>query len=93
MSEQGVGENEIQYIFDALVHAEENGNRFVNVYQDGANEPKFLFTNNQAEADQQLSRWRERVGKPCLGFFNSGDTWEERPAAASSSPSKRRRPS
>jgi hypothetical protein len=91
MSEQGVSENEIQYIFDALIHAEDNGDRFVNVYRDGTDEPKFLFTNNQTEADQQLSRWRESVGKPSLGFFNSGETWEERPAGAGSAASQARR--
>jgi hypothetical protein len=47
MSQHGVSEDDIQFIFDALIHAEENGKRFVNVYQNG--ETTFLFTNDQSK--------------------------------------------
>lgn len=73
MSEQGVDEDQIQFIFDALVHAEENGTRFVNVYQ--GDETTFLFTSDEVQADQQLSLWAKRVGGNPIGFVNSGDTW------------------
>jgi hypothetical protein len=33
MTKSGVSEETVQHIFDALIHAEENGFRFVNVYQ------------------------------------------------------------
>jgi hypothetical protein len=81
MSQQGVSEAKIQFIFDALVHAEENGSRFVNVYDDGEEEPKLLFTNDLKQADQQLRFFADRVGCPVIGFVDSGDTWEERDPA------------
>jgi hypothetical protein len=76
ISQQGVSEEEIQFIFDALIHAEENGKRFVNVYQNG--ETTFLFTNDQKQADQQLRMWIERTARPAVGFVNNGETWEVR---------------
>ena len=79
MSQRGVSDEKIQFIFDALIHAEETGNRCVNVYpQDGNDEPRFLFTNDLKQADQQLRFFRERVGSGAMGFLSIGDTWEER---------------
>jgi hypothetical protein len=83
MSQKGVEEATIQFIFDALLHAEENDKRFVNVYQDGG-EPSFLFTNSEHEAEQQLRMWG-RARKPALAFVNTGDTWEERASKESRS--------
>lgn len=76
MSQQGASDDEIQFIFDALIYAAENGKRFVNVYQNG--EATFLFTNDQKQADQQLLMWVERTRRPALGFVNAGETWEVR---------------
>jgi hypothetical protein len=76
MSQQGANEDEIQLIFDALIYAEENGRRFVNVYQNG--EATFLFSNDQMQADQQLRMWVERTGRPAIGFVRASDTWEVR---------------
>jgi hypothetical protein len=76
MSQQGVDDDTIQFIFDALIHAEDSGKRFVNVYQAGG-EPGFLFTNDQREADQQF-RMFGRTGKPGIAFIFTGETWEER---------------
>jgi len=76
MTMQGSSEEEIQYIFDALVHAEEQGQMFVNVYQ--AEEVSFLFTNDRAQADQQCRKWVQHRGDSVLGFHNTGDTWELR---------------
>jgi hypothetical protein len=77
MSQQGGNDEYVQFIFDALICAEENQNCFVNVYEDGS-EPKFLFTNDLKRADQQLRFWIERTGKSAMGFVNSGATWVER---------------
>ncbi len=73
MSRQGVDEDQIQFIFDALIHAEETGRRFVNVYQ--GEETTFLFTNDEAQANQQLALWTQRFGGNPIGFVNTGDTW------------------
>jgi hypothetical protein len=76
MTQQGVPESAVQHIFDALIHAEENGFRFVNVYQ--GEETAFRFTNNRKEAHQQLSMWLRRSGLPGIGFVHTGETWDER---------------
>jgi hypothetical protein len=81
MTEQGVPEADVQFIFDALIHAEEQGNPYVNVYQ--GDETTFLFTNDGKQADQQLRFWRERVGRPAIGFvYIKGDWQERKPGAA-----------
>lgn len=79
MIKEGALESEIQFIFDALIHAEEQGVHFINVYQNG--ETTFLFTEDVQKADQQLHMFRERTSKTAIGFANTGETWEERKQA------------
>jgi hypothetical protein len=81
MTEQGVSESDIQFIFDALIHAEEQGNLYVNVYQ-GVPETTFLFSNDREQADQQLKFFREKVRKPAIGFEEIDGHWHERDLAA-----------
>jgi len=76
MVQQGVAEDDIQYIFDYLMLAEEQGNRFVNVYMNG--ETSFLSTNDVKQADQQLRMVAERVGRKTIGFENIDGHWHER---------------
>jgi hypothetical protein len=76
MAEQGADEAEVQHIFDYLIQAEEQRQRFVNVYQ--ADETSFYSTNDLKQADQQLKFFREKVKKPAIGFESRGDTWLER---------------
>ena len=76
MAQQGVPEDDVQFIFDALIHAEEQGNRFVNVYMN--DETAFLFTNDAKHADQQLFRMREDAKRKAIGFENVEGNWQER---------------
>ncbi|MCW5691610.1 MAG: hypothetical protein KIT48_04535 [Pseudolabrys sp.] len=76
MVQQGVSEDEVQIIFDALIHAEEQGKVYVNAYQ--GDETTFLFTNDGKQADQQLSFFREKVRRPAIGFVNFDGDWQER---------------
>ena len=78
LGQNGVSEEDIQHIFDALVHAEEERIQFVNVYFHDA-EPSFLFTNDRPKADQQLRAMIDRAKKQAFGFEASGETWQERP--------------
>ena len=76
MVQQGVPEDDVQFIFDALIHAEEQGNRFVNVYMNG--ETAFLFTNDAKQADQQLVKMRDMAQRHVIGFENVEGDWQER---------------
>lgn len=80
MTEKGVPEADVQFIFDALIHAEEQGSQYVNVYQ-GA-EITFLFTNDRTQADQQLRKFRQHISHPSIGFENIDGHWHERKLAA-----------
>jgi hypothetical protein len=77
MTDQGVEESIVQYIFDALIEAEKRGVRYLNVYDYDAKEPGFLFTNNDREAADQFAR-SMKAGKRSLAFINNGETWNER---------------
>jgi hypothetical protein len=76
MTNQGVDEAIIQYIFDAIIEAEGRGVRYLNVYDYEAKEPGFLFTNNEREAADQFAR-AVKAGKRSLAFINNGETWDE----------------
>ena len=76
MVEEGADEADVQHIFDYLIQAEEQRQRFVNVYQ--SDDIGFYSTNDLKQADQQLRFFREKVKKPAIGFENRGDTWHER---------------
>jgi hypothetical protein len=76
MVQQGVDEDEVQFIFDYLMLAEEQGSRFVNVYMNG--ETAFFSTNDAKQADQQIKFFRDKVRKPALGFENVKGDWQER---------------
>ena len=66
ISQQGVSEEEIQFIFDALIHAEENGKRFVNVYQNG--ETTF-FIHQRSKASRSAASHVDRTHRPtCCGI-------------------------
>jgi hypothetical protein len=80
MVEEGADQADVQYIFDYLIQAEEQRQRFVNVYQ--ADDISFYSTNDLKQADQQLKFFREKVKKPVIGFENRGDTWHERRGAS-----------
>lgn len=77
MSQGGVDESIIQYIFDAMIEAERRGVLYLNVYDYKAAEPGFLFTNDEREAHDQFARFL-KTGKQCLAFKKDGDTWQER---------------
>ena len=86
MVQQGVDEDEVQVIFDYLMLAEEQGNRFVNVYMNG--ETTFFSTNDAKQADQQIQFFRDKVRKPTIGFENVDGDWQERTAASATIPLK-----
>jgi hypothetical protein len=77
MSERGVDWAIIQYIFDAMIEAEQRGVRFLNVYDCESEEPGFLFSNDEQQATDQFNR-SVKAGKRSLAFINSGETWDER---------------
>lgn len=79
MVQQGVPEDDVQFIFDALIHAEEQGNHFVNVYMNS--ETTFLFTNDAKQADQQLRKFQDLTGRQIIGFENVEGHWHERKPA------------
>jgi len=78
MVQQGASEEEVQIIFDALMHAEEQEKVYVNAYQ--GDETTFLFTNDGKQADQQLTIFREKVRRPAIGFVSVDGDWQERKA-------------
>ncbi|MGD1038308.1 MAG: hypothetical protein ABR878_14250 [Roseiarcus sp.] len=77
LSRNGIAEDDVQLVYDALTQAEDDRIRFVNAYFFEA-VPGFLFTNDRAEADQEL-RIAATTKKPAVGFEDTGETWEVRP--------------
>ena len=75
MSQKGASDEELQFIFDAMVEAEARGTHFLNIYN--WKDSGVYFGRERAVADQQLSRWRAKVG-PALGFELSAGAWIER---------------
>ena len=77
LTRDGVGEDELQPVFDALIEAEERGARFVNVY-DVAKGIVYI-TDDKAGADEHLGRARAAYESP-FGLAYMDDDWIEREA-------------